>query len=100
MAGVDFMERIKEENLTYTHNRTKTARQKYANILEDIYNHKRNNVLIDFQTREEMKRGYNSMFQQCKRRGYKLYFAQKTKRKDDTYRIVISYDRKRKDLIA
>lgn len=94
------MEMIKEKRLSYEHNYKNTARQKYANILEDVYNQQRNNVLIDFPSQKKMEQGYNSMIKQCNRKGYKLYFACKSKNYDGTYRIVISYDRKRKDLLA
>lgn len=94
------MQPIKADTLKRKYDRDFHGLEKYAKMIKELLDGTRECIILDFNSKKELNRGYNSIYQHRKRNGITgLYIAQ---RQDDyckVYRLVISKNRKRRDLL-
>lgn len=91
---------IKASTLERKYDRDFHGTEKYGRMIEEVRSGKRNYIILDFGSKKDLDRGYNSIYQYRKRHGIKGLFT--ATRQDDycqVYRLVLSRDRKRRDLL-
>lgn len=94
------MKPIKADTLERRYCKAFHGVEKYGRIIEEVRNGNREYVILDFGNEVELNRGYNSIYQFRKRHGIKdLYVATRTDHYCQVYRLVLSRNRKRRDLL-
>ena len=91
---------IKANTLERKYDRAFHGTEKYGRMIEEVRSGKRNYIILDFSSKKDLDRGYNSIYQYKKRHSITGLFT--ATRQDDycqVYRLVLSRDRKRRDLL-
>lgn len=94
------MKPINANTLKRTYDKAYHGTEKYAKMIEEVRGKLTNNIILDFDSKKSCSQGYNTMYQHMKRNGITGVFI--AMRNDDycqVYRLVISHDRKRRDLL-
>lgn len=75
--------------------------KRYVTIINKVVEEQAN-VVLDFDSPEECNQGYNSIWQHLNRHNMKKYIriAMRNDNISDVYRLVLSYGKKRKDLLV
>lgn len=91
---------IKANTLERKYDRAFHGTEKYGRMIEEVRSGKRNYIILDFSSEKELDKGYNSIYQYRKRHGItELYVATRQDGYCNVYRLVLSRERKRRDLL-
>ena len=94
------MQPIKADTLKRKYDRDFHGLEKYARMVEEVFDGTREYVILDFNSKKELDRGYNSIYQHRKRNSITgLYVAQRQDNYCQVYRLVLSKGKKRRDLL-